>query len=57
MYDCNGAGHCKGRICGAASVCKRLLDPEMGSFPGEGVRGLNPKAIVGVSCVEEEQEA
>lgn len=56
MYDYNCDRHCKGRVCGAASVCKGLLGREMESFPCEGVRGLYPKAIAGVSGVEEEQE-
>lgn len=57
MYDYNCDRHCKGRVCGAASVCKGLLGREMESFPCEGVRGLYPKAIAGVSGVEEEQKA
>lgn len=30
--------------------CKRLLDPDRESFPGEGVIELNPNATVAVGC-------
>lgn len=52
MYDYNCDRHCKGRVCGTVRVCKRLLDPETESFRGEGIRGLNPKAIVGVPVLK-----